>query len=131
MADTLRCVEPGCGLQLVPSRTPVAPGQATHGGRGLCGAHFKRHKRAGTLHQFQRVPRKANTYAGPNRHTKARIEDYRFLLDSGETDMPTIAARLGVTLDALERMVKRHQLPLPQQTIGHLPQGHVHMPRVA
>jgi hypothetical protein len=59
-----RCVEPGCGVPIVPwgrgMRVSDLPaGYRFHGGHGLCRTSYLRARRRGEVHRYERITRSA------------------------------------------------------------------------
>lgn len=81
-------------------------------GRGLIRACYLRNWKAGTLDHYPLMPeetarrRREGAAASRRRYSQVRagrVDDYRFLLAQGVTNVETLASRLGVTTRTVER----------------------------
>lgn len=86
----------GCLLRLRHVPLKDAPGTRAHHSRGLCNVCDIRHRSRGTLDDYPRT----------NRRTADVVEDWRELQAQGYSRRDA-AARIGITLAALEKAIER------------------------
>ena len=92
---TRTCAE--CARPVLTQKAPPQPGHFRLQGRGLCGACYFRAVRDGRLEDYPRT----------NRRDADTCEDHAELKAQGYT-REQIAARLGMTREALDKAITRH-----------------------